>query len=1047
MTPNEVARICVTLVLLLGLTAPAQTQTPMSALTGMVLLDDDGGFAGGGIVIRAESEGGGPGHWETRTTDYGFYRLVVPAGRYRVSVPVDPPLQSFVASVEVPPWQEVVLHIPLRLRTDESVHVVLRNAPDLDVSLASRTISTGIDFLRTDIDQMPLSHGRTLQTLLSLVPGVVFTDSVGNLAQFTSLGQRRFSNRLTVDGIAADLAVDARGQLAGEAASGALPASSTSGGTQTIIPLDAIGEIHVRTTNVSSQYARTPGAQTSVITRSGGDRFAGTGFLSARPNSLAAAEWFTNASQAPPRRRQLWETGASLGGPMVAGRVFAYTSWERQRLDRAITTTIRVPSRSVRQAAPVTLQPILSAFPMPNGPEIGGDLAEYSGRVPAGSDLWTLSLRSDVNLSDRHHLFVRAGAGDSSGDALLGAPQKQQPSLAFTNRESTTVRTVTTALTSAWAGFANDLRFSRTRHRGDLVASQASFGSSSPLPVSLLAAPGLSSGEVWAAVGLFPGEEFVASGRTGGQNQEQLQLIDTSTVVRGRHQLTFGVDYRRIEARLNGAADQYGYRFNSVADFLAGRARSVTVQHVAPARVGIVHWSAFAQDAFHLSGRMSIEYGVRYSVNPAPVSLTGMHPKLFEFPTTTERPEGGPLWNTQHGNLAPRLAAAYRIRETDGQETTVRAGWSLAVDELTSPGVRAFTRGYPYVSTRNLGRMPFPVPVESLPIATGAPLATVDRAEYYAFPRDLRSPRTYQWHAGIEHELGPTQRLSVSYVGSTARDLIFWQAYQAGDAAHIVHAFSNDATSNYHALLAEYVRRMRRGLSGRIAYSWSHAIDDDSGEALAPNPPSSVLSPSGNRGDADFDRRHTLRGLLSYQLPTSRLPMPLRRICGEWSLDVVGMYISGTPVSVTGTWPLDDGTLYDLRADAVPGTPQWIRDPAVATGWRLNPAAFAAPTERRQGTLGRNSLRTSPLRQLDLGISRTFRVSSGVAQVRFEAFNVLNIPNFGPPDGSLLALQFGRPMQTYADSLGAGSLFAGGLTPILQVGGPRMLQLSLRLAF
>ncbi len=111
------------------------------------------------------------------------------------------------------------------------------------------------------------------------------TDSTGTLAQFTAGGQRRFANRMTIDGMSADLAVDLSSPGVGEAGTGALPAFSTTGSTQTLVPLAAIGEIEVRTTNASAEHQRTPGAQTSIVTRAGGDRVNASAFMDYRPNA------------------------------------------------------------------------------------------------------------------------------------------------------------------------------------------------------------------------------------------------------------------------------------------------------------------------------------------------------------------------------------------------------------------------------------------------------------------------------------------------------------------------------------------------------------------------------------------------------------------------------------------------------------------------------------------------------------------------------------------------------------------------------------------
>jgi hypothetical protein len=138
------------------------------------------------------------------------------------------------------------------------------------------------------------------------------------------------------------------------------------------------------------------------------------------------------------------------------------------------------------------------------------------------------------------------------------------------------------------------------------------------------------------------------------------------------------------------------------------------------------------------------------------------------------------------------------------------------------------------------------------------------------------------------------------------------------------------------------------------------------------------------------------------------------------------------------------------RPDLVAGQPVWISDDASGTGWRLNPAAFAPPAYGMQGTLGRNVFFGPGMWQLDLAVQREFPLPRRTAlQLRVEAFNALNHPNFGNPDGVFNGStdsSFGRPSTMLNQFLGAGGP-AYGLTPALQIGGPRSMQIALRLRF
>jgi hypothetical protein len=85
--------------------------------------------------------------------------------------------------------------------------------------------------------------------------------------------------------------------------------------------------------------------------------------------------------------------------------------------------------------------------------------------------------------------------------------------------------------------------------------------------------------------------------------------------------------------------------------------------------------------------------------------------------------------------------------------------------------------------------------------------------------------------------------------------------------------------------------------------------------------------------------------------------------------------------------------------------------------------------------------------QADIAFQRQFHFSDRV-QFRFrgEFFNIFNHPNFGPPIGDLTSSQFGYSTQTLANSLGSGGANRG-LNPLYQIGGPRSVQLALKLQF
>ena len=280
--------------------------------------------------------------------------------------------------------------------------------------------------------------------------------------------------------------------------------------------------------------------------------------------------------------------------------------------------------------------------------------------------------------------------------------------------------------------------------------------------------------------------------------------------------------------------------------------------------------------------------------------------------------------------------------------------------------------------------------------------------------------------------------MSLAYVGTAARDLIYAYSHDLGTP--IIHAYSNDGRSDYHALLVEYGTPKVAWLSGT---SRTHGVMRC--ESRRPNAPPSVLSPANDWASADFDRRHILRASASYGVSASRLPRLLRTLCEDWQIDVVGLMQSGTPFSIWAGRGFAGG-IYELRPNLLTDEPMWLPDSNSPTGWSLNAAKFAF--QEGQGNLGRNIFRGPTLHQMDVLLSRQVRLKRIVVQFRLDAFNVFNIPNFAPPIGLLDdSPSFGRPDRSYADGLGTGTLARGGLVPIHQIGGPRSLQFGLRLSY
>jgi len=179
----------------------------------------------------------------------------------------------------------------------------------------------------------------------------------------------------------------------------------------------------------------------------------------------------------------------------------------------------------------------------------------------------------------------------------------------------------------------------------------------------------------------------------------------------------------------------------------------------------------------------------------------------------------------------------------------------------------------------------------------------------------------------------------------------------------------------------------------------------------------------------------------------------LKYVFGNWSTDTIIYARSAPPVNVvTGKNPFPgtflSGSHSVQRPDVVPGVPFYLYPSGAPGGKIINAAAFTTPVPATaQGDLGRNTLRGFGATQWDITLRRQFRFTERLSlQFRGDFFNILNHPNFGSPINYLSSPQFGQSTQMLNNYLGSGGQ-SGGLNPLYQIGGPRSIQLALKLQF
>jgi len=894
-------------------------------------------------------------------------------------------------------------------------------------------------------------NGRSFQSLIALTPGVVLTPNPNGGfnydGQFSVNGQRPTANAFMVDGVSANFGA-APNKGPGTQTAGNNPGLTAFGTTQSLASVDALQEFKVQTSSYSAEYGRQPGGQISIITRSGTNEFHGSVFNYLRNDKLDANDWFANANRQPRPPERQNDFGGTFNGPIILpgyngrDRTFFFFSYEGLRLSLPTFTLTNVPSLTLRQTSPAGVQPILNAFPLPNGRDLGNGLAEFSASYSNPSKLNATSLRIDHSINSKTTLFGRYNQVPSQSFSRLSG------NLSDINLNKIDTKTLTVGLTSTLTSrLVNELRVNYSDNYGFNSLSQTSFGGSTPVPRTVLIPSQFDSVSAQgAAVFFLPGRtsssrplvNFVDQGIT---SQRQFNIVDNVSYTLGLHQLKFGFDFRRLTPVFNVNSYATEFDFDVLNDVLTSTPDFVIVQAGTPAKPIYTNFSAFAHDTWKVSSRLKLDFGLRWEVNPAPGEANGNLPlavtQINNLSTMQLAPRGTKLWHTTYNNFAPRFGLAYQLRQKPGREIVVRGGMGVFYD--TGNDFSAFQFAvFPFTALALPGAVKLPYDPNKIapPAIPAQSTITPPYGTLYAFDPDLNLPYTLQWNLSIEQSLGTNQVLTLSYVGADGRKLLQRKQLSLGSinpSFRTVNLTTNNATSNYQAMQAQFQRRLSHGLQALASYTWSHAIDDDS---------ASYTSRAALRGNASFDVRHIFAGAVTYDIPPVRGLGAAGVIFRRWSIDTTAHVQSALPVDpIARTFTAADGTVINVRPDLIGGGPVYIDDRTVPGGTRINRAAFASPAAGQSGTLGRNILRGLPASQIDFALRRQFRLTEKLSlQFRAEAFNIFNHPNFGTIQTSLTAANFGQATNMLNRQLGS-------LSPLYQIGGPRSFQFALKLQF
>jgi len=1025
-------------------------QSPNGTVSG-IILDPSGALIVGANVLIINNATGV--EYPGKANGEGYYVVPnIPPGTYRIQVSNSGFKTIIKPDIVIQVEDALAINFTLPIGAASEIVTVEGGAPIINTENAA--VSTVVD--RKYVENMPL-NGRSFQDLITLTPGVVTNTPQsqstvnGNNGEFSVNGQRTESNYYTVDGVSANIGIAAG--VEGPGSTGSVASATALGTTQALVSVDALQEFRVQSSTYSAEYGRNPGGQFSFVTRSGTNDWHGTAFDYLRNNDFDANNWFNDFFGQPEPALRQNDFGGTLGGPIEIPKIyngkdktFFFFSYEGLRLLQPQASTINyVPDNALRQSTPTSLQAVMNAFPTANGPEaldpMGNPtgLAEFIGTWSNPSSIDASSVRLDHSFNDKLKAFFRFS--DTSSNTTARATGLDVPS--ELQATSYTSATYTFGLTSMLSGdISNEFRLNYSSNKANSSSSINGFGGAQPANLAQLQDVGPRSTYV-VQVGLDLGpystqltqQSFVSL-------QRQWNLTDSMSVTFGKHQLKFGIDYRRLTPALQVGSSQWYYFYFSQSTVEANSADIAEPINLANIYPVYTNFSTFAQDEWRITQRLNLSMGLRWDVNPATSVTRGSLPLTVQgadnLSTMMLAPAGTAPWKTSWHNFAPRLGVAYILRNEPSYETVIRGGGGLFFDTGQQSGTFGF-EGPNYQASAAYGNFfgtpaSFALPAQALPPITQIPTAPYGTIS--AYPPHLQLPYTIQWNVGLEQALGESEALSVTYVGSHAGRLLQENEVHVTplnpDFTYVVF-YQNGSTADYDALQVQFRRRISHGLMVLASYTFGHSIDYGSTSLTLPY----------IRGNSNFDVRHNFSSAFSYDLPNVFKGGVARAVLRDWGIDGRIAARTGFPVTLNGTSAFDvaTGQRFYRGLDLNPGQPLYLYGAHFPGGREINPGAFAEPGPGQIGDAPRNFVRGFGASQMDLAVRREFPIYERLKlQFRAEAFNLFNHPNFGFINPNFGEATFGQATSTLNSSLGV-------LSPLYQTGGPRSMQFALKLIF
>ena len=1085
-TRRVFATILVALAAVVAFPLNSVAQTFRGGINGTVT--DQSGAVVPGATVEATDSATGVLH-KTITSSAGEYSFQdMQLGSYTIKVSTIGFKTSLVK--DVPVTAGVIYTLPLKLSIQSTGETIEVSASSLALDTTSTTQTTVIP--ETTVQDIPL-NGRDFTQMIGMAPGFAGY-ALGGFGSVN--GTRGNQVNWQIDG------ADNNDWWHN------IPAVNQ-GGVENIagvtLPIDSIEEFSLQTQS-SAEVGRNPGGSVNLVTKSGTNTVHGSVYYYERNQALAATNPFNTLGDLPLENVQ-W--GASLGGPFWKDHTFWFTNFEKQKFNIATGNSGLEPNQYYQAAALQLLSdagvPVNSAtqklIPIlwPANLLTGTTPGFFQSSAPEFGYSYNGVAKIDHTFNAKNSVYVRAFMGQGNQTAPVGTTDINPyffeigPIHVYNYSAGYNLvisPSITNSVTAAVNYFHQTFSDANTNFSS---VPEAGFITGSPFQ---------------NAQNILIGNDFEPTGNTPPEGRQDITGVidDALNIVKGRHQLRLGGEFRRAQV------DEFYWRHStgnyqflggqgpngdgsvpwntddldiaSLADFLAGYLTKASIAVGDPERLVFSYgYTAFAQDSYQATRSLNFNFGLRYDfmqpMHDSKKDLSVFRPGLTTTGIAFQGADISNIYEPTYTSFSPRIGFSYSL--PGSKATVIRGGAGMFFD---TPNANPFLDNRPGNSAPNgvegnpggsnpvftltteatEGSPALVVPgTEIIPTTTLS--CTVNPCGVFSVDKNFRSPYNINYNLQIERQVGKAF-FQLGYVGSEGRKLLSLlninQPHLGGaPGAYVgngtefggnyysdINQIESIGTSNYNSLQAVFRTSNWHGVIGQASYTWGHNLDEVT--QYRGSLPQDSYNFKGDYGNSDFDTRNGFKGYVNYSIPAAPAA---KLLTGGWELNTAFAFNGGQPITVYNGDDTSGTNEYTQRVNRVSNPFQGVSHGIQTVNgskfvqW-FNPNAYVEPPANTWGTEARNSIYGPGYEDVDLSVIKNtrFPINDFPVNVQFRAemFNLFNRVNLASPACTQLCNDYfgGGSFGRTGSTIGSGN-FSPGIGP----GEPFNVQLAMKILF